>query len=274
MSRPWFLAILALGTVAAPSTAQDWQGRARVDGRVTDAGGAPFVGATVSVERASGQKGPRVTTNAEGEWVVDGIAPGSWTIVVSAPGYRTVRLGVHLPQESSWVAPPEVRLDRESPPTPDPPEPEESSEPLPTPDPPEPEGSRGEIPSTNLRPGVSASDPEDVRAALAGGRMGRARDLAAALGADDPAAAPLLVEVGAALLEAGRTADAVACLDRAIEAAPDVPEAHYRRALGLLALGRGAEAGRDFETVLELAPVGPHAAKARLALDGLAEGAE
>jgi Flp pilus assembly protein TadD len=111
----------------------------------------------------------------------------------------------------------------------------------------------------------------DVRAALAAGRVTRARDLALGLGADDTSTPPLLVEVGTALLAAGSTTDAVTCLDRAIEIGPTHPEARYRRALGLLALGRSEEARRDFEALLELAPDGPHAAKARLALEELPE---
>jgi hypothetical protein len=258
MGRAFPLAILVLGALVVPTDAQDWKGHARVDGRVTDAQGVPLPGATVSIERPSGEKGPHVTSNAEGEWVFDGIASGSWTIAVSAPGFRTARLGVHLPDESSWVAPPEVQLDREPPPAPEPSESDPTSEEVP----PAPGGDR--------RPPGGAAD---IRTALDEGRVARAGDLAAGLRTDDPSAVPLLVEVGAALLQAGSTADAVACLDRALEAAPRSPEARYRRALGLLALGRPAEARRDFETLLELAPDGPHAAKARLALDELSEAA-
>jgi Flp pilus assembly protein TadD len=106
------------------------------------------------------------------------------------------------------------------------------------------------------------------------GRVARARDLALGLGTEDASAAPLLVEVGGALLAAGSPTDAVTCLDRAIEAAPRDPEARYRRALGLLALGRLAEARSDIETLLELTPDGPRAAKARLALEELSGVAE
>jgi hypothetical protein len=254
MGRPFPFAILAVGTLVVPSAAQDWSGHARVDGHVTDAQGAPLAGATVSLERPSGEKGPRVTSNAAGEWVVDGIAAGSWRIVVSAPGFRTAHLGVHLPGESSWVAPPEVRLDREPPPTLEPPVPDESSD---------------EATPAAWGDGPSPGEAADIRAALAEGRVARAGDLVADLSRDDPTAVPLLVEVGAALLAAGSTAEAVACLDRALEAAPGHLEARYRRALGLLALGRRAEARHDFETLLELEPDGPHAAKARLALDEL-----
>ena len=76
-----------------------------------------------------------------------------------------------------------------------------------------------------------------------------------------------LLEIGTAFLDAGAPTEAAAFLDVALDASPGHVEAHYRRALALLALGREDEARGDFEAVVELRPGGPLAAKARQALE-------
>ena len=67
--------------------------------------------------------------------------------------------------------------------------------------------------------------------------------------------------------------EAVTFFGRALERDPDHVDAHYGRALGLLALGRPVEARRDFEAIVALRPEGVVAEKARLAIQQLAPGA-
>jgi Tfp pilus assembly protein PilF len=81
--------------------------------------------------------------------------------------------------------------------------------------------------------------------------------------------ADALVEMGTIFLTAGKTTDAVTLFDLAVEQDPNHAEAHFRRALGLLALGRPGEARAGFERVLELKPGSPAAEKARQALEQL-----
>jgi hypothetical protein len=245
---PW-IALAAATALATAVPAQDWKGRARMDGRVTDATGAPLKEATVSVESLTRTGGPVVTTDATGTWVVDGIAAGSWVVEVTAPGYRPQRIGVHLPHESAWLAPLEVQLRRLAPSAPATP----SSSP-PVPDPTEPGGE---------------GDPHELRAVLEAGRVEQARALLASLGDDVPGDADTLVAAGALFLAAGEAADALIVLDRAVERDPTHADARFRRALALLALGRTGAARADFETLLTLSPEGRWAGKARLALEEL-----
>jgi hypothetical protein len=253
---PW-VPLAALLGLAATAGAGDWKGHARIDGHVMGEDGASVAGATVKIDRLSGEPGPRVSSGPDGSWVVDGIASGSWMIVIEAPGHRPSRVGIHLPGESSWLAPVEVRLE-EMRATRPPPEMSSPAPPRASPD--APEG-----------PATPAA-VDDVRRALEAGRVEQARAFAASVEWDAAGGTDGLLEIGAAFLDAGAPAEAAAFLDVAIDATPGDVEAHYRRALALLALGREGEARDDFETIVELRPGGAFAAKARQALEVLPPG--
>jgi hypothetical protein len=266
--RPTLLtAFLMGGVLSGPVDAQDWRGRARVDGRVVEEGGSPVAGATVTARHVSREGGPRVTSDAEGRFVLDDIAPGSWVVEVAAPGLSPRRIGLHLPSESSWLGPVEVRLDRLP------------SAPVAT-DEPGPSNAAG---ANEYRKDQPHSAPvtvgdygpvgyEDVRDAIQAGRVDQARQLLLAVEAGAPQGADTLFEIGVGFLIAGETREAVVLLGRALERDPTHVDAHYRRALGLLALGRHAEAREDLEAVLELRPDGALADKAGQALAQLAPG--
>jgi hypothetical protein len=277
-------ALLMKGILVGPALAQEWKGHARVDGRVLGEGAAPVAGATIDARHVSGPGGPRVTSDAEGRFIVDGIASGSWVLEVVVPGYRVRRLDVHLSRDSSWLGPVEVQLEREAPPPEGPDEPVATSGDETASLPPEggDESAVGGDGGTVGEPEVPAHDPEgpvgeddgpvgyeDVRAALEKGRVDQAKQLTAAMekgGGGDPA---LLFEIGVGFLNAGETREAVGFFDRVLEEDPAHVPARYRRALGLLALGRHDEAREDLEAVLERQPNGELAAKAVLALDQL-----
>ena len=118
-------------------------------------------------------------------------------------------------------------------------------------------------------PGSPASNA-DIRAALEEGRVDRTRRLLDSVDADAPAEAGVLVEIGQRLLTAGETEEAVTFFGRALDRDPDHVDAHYGRALGLLALGRPEEARRDFEAIVALRPESVVAEKASLAIQQLA----
>ena len=244
-----------MAVLATPLAAQDWKGRARLDGQVTDAGGAPLSGATITIESLTLNGGPVVTTDAEGGWVVDGIAAGSWAVEITAPGYEPQRIGVHLPHESAWLAPLDVQLQKT---------PAEPARALAKPSSPPPEAA---VTEAAVPRSEASSDYLELRAALEAGRVERAHELLASLDGNARADADALVEMGTIFLTAGKTADAVTLFDRAVARDPAHAEAHFRRALGLLALGRPGEARAGFERVLELRPGSPAAEKARKALE-------
>ncbi len=235
--------------LAAPVAGQEGTGRARVDGPVTDEHGAPLAGATVSARHLSRPAGLQVRSDAQGRFVMDGLASGSWMMEIMAPGYPVRRIGVHLPSESSWLDLFEVRLEKAGP---------------------EPPPSSPGSAAVAAGGSDSPASHEDVRAALAEGRVDRARRLLSSVDANAPGDADALFEIGQGLLTAGETEEAVTYFGRALVRDPDHLEAHYRRALGLLALGRPEDARRDFEAVVALRPDSGLADKAGLALEQLA----
>jgi Flp pilus assembly protein TadD len=75
--------------VALPAAAQDWRGMGRMNGTVKDDSGAPVEGVVVKAHRVGSEGGPTTKTNKKGEWVIAGIANGSWDLDFDKPGYET-----------------------------------------------------------------------------------------------------------------------------------------------------------------------------------------
>ena len=95
MSRPtlprttWILlasaaAGLALLLGASPASAQT----GKIQGTVTDATGFPLPGVNVVIEGT----GTGAATDIEGEYVIIGVRPDAYTLVVSYLGYQTQRI--------------------------------------------------------------------------------------------------------------------------------------------------------------------------------------
>ncbi|HUM03076.1 MAG TPA: tetratricopeptide repeat protein [Thermoanaerobaculia bacterium] len=73
---------------AFPAAAQDWKGKGRVEGRVTDPDGKPIVGATIKLRVPNRPNdGPDVKTDSRGRWACGGIRGGDWKITIESPGY-------------------------------------------------------------------------------------------------------------------------------------------------------------------------------------------
>lgn len=83
------LAILVL-LAAGRAAAQDWRGKGRLEGRVTDPDGKPIAGAVVKV-RIPGRAndGLDVKTDSKGRWTAMGLRGGDWKITVEAEGFVT-----------------------------------------------------------------------------------------------------------------------------------------------------------------------------------------
>jgi tetratricopeptide (TPR) repeat protein len=178
-------------------------------------------------------------------------------VEIAAPGYAPRKMGIHLPSESSWLDLFEVQLEkmRLEPPV-------AAAQPV--------SGVASSPPAITVPNPDTPASWEDVRTALAEGRVHHAHRLVSSLDPSTPGEAHVFFEIGRDLLTAGETEDAVTFFDRALDRDPDHTDAHYRRALALLALGRPEEARRDFEAVVALRPESGVAEKAGRALEELA----
>ncbi len=90
--RAWKTAlVLTLACLAStPVLAQDWKGRGRLQGVVTDPEGQPIEGAKVTLTFAQVLEGggpESLETNKKGRWSFLGLAGGSWQIVIEYDGY-------------------------------------------------------------------------------------------------------------------------------------------------------------------------------------------
>jgi hypothetical protein len=82
------LLVLASATVFA-----QWRGLGRAVGKVVDEAGAPVAEATVRADLL-GVGGTTLKTNAKGEWILNGVARGEWSITVAKIGMVTQKTKV------------------------------------------------------------------------------------------------------------------------------------------------------------------------------------
>jgi tetratricopeptide (TPR) repeat protein len=93
---------------AGAAGAQDWRGKARVDGRVLNDKGEGIPGAKLTLRRYGA--GPEaVTTDKKGRWAYLGLANGGWDIDVEASGYLPYKTTVQL-SEITRIPPMDIKL--------------------------------------------------------------------------------------------------------------------------------------------------------------------
>lgn len=102
----------ALLLLSSPAAAQQWTGKARIEGKVANEKGEPIAGAVVQLRH--GKEGPEVKTDKNGRWAYLGLMGGSWDVDVSAPGYETLRTTVQL-SEINRIPPMIIKLKAEAP---------------------------------------------------------------------------------------------------------------------------------------------------------------
>jgi len=91
------LALLVLA--AAVASAQDWSGRGRAQGRVTDEEtGKPLEGVKITLQKdgVEGQGPPTLTTDKKGRWNYLGLAGGTWTVLLDYAGYLPSQGSIHV----------------------------------------------------------------------------------------------------------------------------------------------------------------------------------
>src|SRR5690348_17305379 len=84
-ARAWLFTTLAMLCLAVSANAQD---TGYISGTVTDKSGAAVVGAQVVIASSSGSFTRETTTNADGAYVVAGLAGGNYNVSVTATGFQ------------------------------------------------------------------------------------------------------------------------------------------------------------------------------------------
>ena len=92
MRKSFICAFVVMALVVAatvPVAAQDWKGRARLQGKVETEDGTPIEGATITLLMGGeeGQGPGPIVTNKKGRWSVLGLRNGSWMITIEKEGY-------------------------------------------------------------------------------------------------------------------------------------------------------------------------------------------
>jgi tetratricopeptide (TPR) repeat protein len=106
--RAAVLAVLVLAAGALSASAQEWRGKARVDGRVLNEKGEGVGGAKLTLRR-NGAGPEAVMSKSNGRWAYLGLSGGAWDIDVEAPGYLPFKTTVQL-SEIERVPSMDIRL--------------------------------------------------------------------------------------------------------------------------------------------------------------------
>jgi len=297
-----FFALVVILAVALPLAAQDWKGRGRLVGKVTDLEGTPLEGVEVRLDNPDRGGGTTVTTDEDGKWGLGGIVAGTWNIDFTFEGYLPKAISVMLPSESTRLPRIATELEVAGPKG-------ATLETVQALDGAEAAFKEGryaeartefqellpELPdyavTIHQRIGlcyigekeyekaldeldmVLAAEPENhqiraiaAQAALEGQLLDRGREYLNALENAQIGNADTLFNIGVNFLNAGQVEDSIAWFGRTLEVDPEHVDACYRRALGYLGQGKIDEARADFEKVVELQPDGVMAENARKAL--------
>lgn len=112
--RLFCILTLAAGLFPWPLAAQTL-GDGRVTGRIVDTKGQPLAGVAVMATRASEPKPLQTTSDENGEWTLNRLAMGEWTLEFTKEGYQpqrgTVTLSGEMPSQKVDVTLAEVRAD-------------------------------------------------------------------------------------------------------------------------------------------------------------------
>jgi tetratricopeptide (TPR) repeat protein len=109
------IAGLVLVLTASALPAQEWRGKARIEGTVKSTTGEPIAGAKISLRwTQSGKGGPDVTSGKNGHWAYFGLAGGNWDIDFEAPGYQPRKITASF-QEAARNEPIDIQLEPAAP---------------------------------------------------------------------------------------------------------------------------------------------------------------
>jgi predicted Zn-dependent protease len=100
--------LLSIGLPSAEAAGQT-RGMGRVAGKVTDESGKPIEGVTVKATIAAGGSPVTTKSNSKGDWVLAGIAPGTWNIDFEKAGWEPRNISVPV-VELTTIPPIQVTL--------------------------------------------------------------------------------------------------------------------------------------------------------------------
>lgn len=86
------LALLMAGTL----TAQDYKGKGRLLGVVTDEQGNPLEGVTIRLFSLRVQQGFEIKTDKDGRWIAAWIRGGAWNVDFEKVGYATKKISIEV----------------------------------------------------------------------------------------------------------------------------------------------------------------------------------
>lgn len=86
-------------TQAAP-VSQDWQGKNKIAGKAVDQAGKPVEGVTVKLLFLQTRSGTEAVTGKKGEWKVERIAAGMWTVEFYKDGFDPRQIQVEVGGQS------------------------------------------------------------------------------------------------------------------------------------------------------------------------------
>ncbi len=91
------LLTLLVVLLGLPAAAQDWRGKGRISGTVTDQDGKPIEGALIKIRLLDHpDEGPDLKTDAKGRWAYLGLRGGEWKITIEKPGYVSGEASVNI----------------------------------------------------------------------------------------------------------------------------------------------------------------------------------
>jgi tetratricopeptide (TPR) repeat protein len=291
--------------MSAPASAQEWRGQGRLAGKVTDEGGAPIEGVTITATLpSSDNRGPKpLSTNAKGEWSLGGISRGQWALDFSKDGYETrsvsvpVTEGVRIPpmavalKKTVVVVDPNIAIKDEMVKAAALMEAkkfadaraiyERLAEQYPTVRQFRPliartyheEGNPAKaIESLRL---AHAADPENVEvtlllgnALMASGQTDEGRKVLSAIDDSKVSEPAVFLNLGIGMINERKHAEAIVWFDRTIARFPAHADAYYYRGISHLALQKTAEAKADLIKFIAIAPPdAPELATAKKILD-------
>ena len=101
------LTLIAVASLCAalPAAAQEWKGKGKITGLVTDQADKPVVGASIKIHLSNDPAAgpPAAISNDKGKFEIEKLAYGTWTMEITAPGFDPQGGPVPITKEQSAV---------------------------------------------------------------------------------------------------------------------------------------------------------------------------